>query len=574
VLRDWIDRLFGYDFFISYAHADGKKYPHALADGLNQLGFRVFLDEREYAPGAELRAATRRRVRMSSYLVLLARDRALESHWVLREAEECIRATKIPLVIDFDRRFELLAGDSPIKQVIGERIAINEAGTTETPSQEALAAIAHSFKQLRQEQLRTRLLGATVLLFAVIAGLAAWQAWLARQRQSEAEHQTRRVTASLLAIQSDRMAVDTPITALTLAAAAVRGPLEAGELPPAAAENALRRRLDETDGESVTARFGRLAAVSAGEEWIVSIDDARRLHVFDLAEGDGMPAASIVAPPPTKFLRWHFSVSDDGRWISASRRKELLLVADLHGDAVWFPLAPAEPQVERVLFDAESRWLAAITQRGPVLVWSLGRPLPAEPAVLEGEHWPDREVAAAFTPDGHLLTSGRKRLARWPLREDGTVGEPLVLAEGGHRLLRDTVDNSGRWLVTRNDRDLWLWDLAAPAPAETARVVPDSFRRSRRAAFSSQYVAVGLDKATFVMALGEEQEPVELPAVPSGGYSSGVKYLRFSRHGRWLFASTSKPEGTHIWSVTGAPSAAAPQSLPQAEHVAAARFFY
>jgi hypothetical protein len=42
------DFLFGFDFFISYAHSDGRQYPQKLADLLKSKGFRVFLDSRVY----------------------------------------------------------------------------------------------------------------------------------------------------------------------------------------------------------------------------------------------------------------------------------------------------------------------------------------------------------------------------------------------------------------------------------------------------------------------------------------------------------------------------------------------
>jgi hypothetical protein len=48
----WLnDRIFGYDFFISYSHSDGLKYPSAIQERLKQIGFKVFLDKNEYVAG-------------------------------------------------------------------------------------------------------------------------------------------------------------------------------------------------------------------------------------------------------------------------------------------------------------------------------------------------------------------------------------------------------------------------------------------------------------------------------------------------------------------------------------------
>ena len=42
-------------------------YPRRLAALLDEAGFKVFLDAEVYGPGDDLRSATRRRVRMSTF---------------------------------------------------------------------------------------------------------------------------------------------------------------------------------------------------------------------------------------------------------------------------------------------------------------------------------------------------------------------------------------------------------------------------------------------------------------------------------------------------------------------------
>jgi len=74
LVRRTADFFFGFDFFLSYAHSDGNRYPRALAAALEKRGFKVFLDEREYPAGEDLRIGTRRMVGQSRYLVLIARD--------------------------------------------------------------------------------------------------------------------------------------------------------------------------------------------------------------------------------------------------------------------------------------------------------------------------------------------------------------------------------------------------------------------------------------------------------------------------------------------------------------------
>gem|GEM_PF-6282417 len=86
--RVLVDALFGYDFFISYAHADGTDYPEKLSQDLTKLGFQTHLDTRDYHVGADLGKLTEIRLRNSRNLVVVCRPVALEkSIWVRREID-------------------------------------------------------------------------------------------------------------------------------------------------------------------------------------------------------------------------------------------------------------------------------------------------------------------------------------------------------------------------------------------------------------------------------------------------------------------------------------------------------
>ena len=52
-LQNISDSLFGYDFFISYSHADGEAYGKQLAAELRHLGYSVFLDADVYTAGTD-----------------------------------------------------------------------------------------------------------------------------------------------------------------------------------------------------------------------------------------------------------------------------------------------------------------------------------------------------------------------------------------------------------------------------------------------------------------------------------------------------------------------------------------
>jgi DNA-binding FrmR family transcriptional regulator len=176
-LRSLIDFLFGYDFFISYAHADGMFYPQQLADRLQERGFTVFLDKRVYVAGDDLRRATRRRIRMSRKLVVIARPRAMESDWVQRELQVCIAAKRIPILIDVNQTFARAPAEHIVKKMLEDNLFIPEhlASLDGEPSEDTLQELQKSFAATRQESLRLRFVSLSAIIFLAVAVIAAWQ---------------------------------------------------------------------------------------------------------------------------------------------------------------------------------------------------------------------------------------------------------------------------------------------------------------------------------------------------------------------------------------------------------------
>lgn len=176
-LRRAADVLFGYDYFISYAHADGHGYARRLAEQLDELGFSVFLDTRVYVAGDDLQAATRRRIRMSKKLVAVVRPKALESEWVLREIQVCLAAGRLPIAIDVAGTLARAPEDNPAKILLKDKLYITDPGgaAEEEPAADVTAKLARSFDATRQETLRVRALALAALVFAVVAAVAVWQ---------------------------------------------------------------------------------------------------------------------------------------------------------------------------------------------------------------------------------------------------------------------------------------------------------------------------------------------------------------------------------------------------------------
>lgn len=175
-----VDFLFGYDFFISYSHADGGNYPRELAALLKTSGYTAFLDTKVYVPGDELNAATKRRVRMSKYLVVLARPHAIDSVWVHKEVQHALAANRSVIVVDFNGGFEATS-NSPLFEELEHHLRISEKMEADgTPSQQVIEDLCRSFKARRQETIRLRAITSTAVvlflstIFAVIFGGTSW----------------------------------------------------------------------------------------------------------------------------------------------------------------------------------------------------------------------------------------------------------------------------------------------------------------------------------------------------------------------------------------------------------------
>lgn len=85
--------LYGYDFFISYAHEDGPEYSKHLRDSLEAEPYRfsVHLDTRDFSIGEDLSFLTRTRVSGSRMLVVVARKHALtSSKWKFSSNEAAV----------------------------------------------------------------------------------------------------------------------------------------------------------------------------------------------------------------------------------------------------------------------------------------------------------------------------------------------------------------------------------------------------------------------------------------------------------------------------------------------------
>src|SRR3954451_8244913 len=94
--------LFGYDIFISYPYADGKRYAEALKRQLAGLDFACFLDKQELAYGQALTSSLRAAIRRSRALVLVGTFGALRAPYVNLEVRFALANRKVVLPIDIN----------------------------------------------------------------------------------------------------------------------------------------------------------------------------------------------------------------------------------------------------------------------------------------------------------------------------------------------------------------------------------------------------------------------------------------------------------------------------------------
>lgn len=324
------DALFGYDFFISYAHDDGIAYAAELRALLAARNYTVHLDSRDFHVGYDIDLLTRIRVRNSRVLVVVGRPTALtRSLWVRREVEIFDRVGRMPVIIDVDGAVEA-AVDDPVKGTLSawlaDRRIVKEgevldphfrlidqlsAGVGQDPrlpQPSIIDALDSRFEGDRVTSRRLKIVTATLIVVSALAALSVVLAWVANLQRNVAQ---------------DRLAQ----SYLSLAEAALREGLQNRAVAYASASTNVRDRpqarklvtehpamtliamitLPQTGGEAVALRAdGTLAVGNAdGRVWLLRPDQSAGRYVG---------AAHAVSSAPVTELDF----SPDGRCLVAA----------------------------------------------------------------------------------------------------------------------------------------------------------------------------------------------------------------------------------------------------------------
>jgi WD40 repeat protein len=500
----WTQRLsdfaFGYDFFVSYKQDDGRFFPRRLATRLTALGFRVFLDENVYVAGDNLSLATQRRVRMSSYLLLVARPGAMSrSPWVLREVELSLAANRLVIVINVNDAFlkttgetrEEIARSATLRSLLGSRLSIPlQTGEATSifdgnPPEHLLEEIKRSFKATRQDTRRSRVFAAATVAFALLAAIAIFFAWQADAARARAEHEGRNSRATALAARSDLVRSARPQLAGLLARLSVQISTSHSESPTPAARQALLESVLGLNGRTVPDSKGpaTLSARSAGGSWLASATGSL-LQLWSFTEGSGFKhVRDVTLAGDLSFV--HFGYGE--RWLVAGN-KDFICFLSLGGDR---PPDCETFESDDGLLETESspdgRILVGIRYSSSVVAWSLEASAPISSKRLLGRDLPTVRNAA-FSGDGKwLITWGITSSELWLWKDEDIRNGAVPTTLKGHNSPVKTAAVSGSAGVVASaddDGTILLWTLPPGPTAYTVLVPSDGKQWTTKIGFS------------------------------------------------------------------------------------------
>jgi len=194
------NRLWGYDFFISYHWASGGAYAVQLAQQLRERGFEVFLDRSEYAMGDDWQAVGEVALRNTRRLVLVAtREAVFDSFPVEREILLFTDRNSHIVPIFFEDTFAAEEKANPGKHLVLERLPDATLYIEDSlhnlvehgPSAEVVQKLISTHRTTRTRQVRrmaTLVAMALLLAFSVAAGVSRVNAILARDAAIDARN--------------------------------------------------------------------------------------------------------------------------------------------------------------------------------------------------------------------------------------------------------------------------------------------------------------------------------------------------------------------------------------------------
>ena len=477
---DWvIDWFFSYDFFISYAHADGNTYPRKLVEQLNRDGFRAFLDEHEYKAGDDLRIMTRRRVRHSTHLVIIGRLAALtESEWVplevniYREARGLRDISRAPIVINVNDALEEALKKprqvAPLAHLIEDSkwIWIPEQipDADASPSEQTVVRLRGAFEGIRQDTKRMRIFGGLTLIFALITAWALVQWDLAEQQAAIA-------TSRRLVVEANTTPQDSPQKRILLATEAVAVAAKT-PIQRAYTEQALRDQLSTVSGKAlITNRDAVLAAnVSPDNHWLVTIHEEGSIEFRDMS--NPMAIRKGISEDTGRITAWSFS--PDSRWLLTGNHRGQLRLWNLTGSQPWedtISLDSHADMITLIVFDVQSKRVFTSDRSGKMVYMALSD---HKPKILQ-EHGKPTSMAAFYQSGKALATTAMlaEKVRLWNLNTLKELPSAIGLETNNEGITHMAVSANDRWVFTLEssfeDDVVSIWDLSQPEQRQPHR---------------------------------------------------------------------------------------------------------
>ena len=436
LFRRLANRIWGYDFFISYRWSAGGPYAVSLSERLRDTGYECFLDRSEFAVGDDWKKQGEVALRNTHRLVVIATRDAIENSAPVRhEIDVFVSRSHRVIPIVFGERFtdEEHERFPTLRSIPESTIDIIEDPDRQGigPSDDVLDKLVQAHKVLRRRSVRVLAVLAAFSVLAAAAAVAGVFWWQAEQSQRE-EFRQKLHAQSLQNLNKAELLRETqgPKLEQSLDAAAVAYGLaeEAGESTAAAAES-MRKALD-------------LLPERVGESWLpfgsksdVKLSSADRRAVFTRRVGNR--GYDVVVAELDQGGAWHvvrrFNEREHGRvlgvpgprWLVTEREGELT-VWDILGEGAnaSIPIGDAE----FVALSPDGRRVLVRQDEG--LEIRDGKDPSAQPGVLplRGRYW-----LHAFSPDGQLLACARQNdLAVVRVADGKVVLRGPITTGGGH----------------------------------------------------------------------------------------------------------------------------------------------
>jgi WD40 repeat protein len=497
--QDFASRLFGYDFFISFALGPPPRGSHGyaadLAHRLRERDLAVFFSEDEAAPGGELDDTLLKALRNSRALVVICnRGTLAEPRWIRKEVTEYRKHHPdrliIPINVDGALQDPDYASDCQAWLQYDGKIWIDDseqAVRTGIVSPAVVDRLLVAPRMTRAKQWLRRTVSAVslvLLLLAASAGLFAWQSTISgavaayEQKRATSERLVgesvallsrggpgaeERAVLQLVAAHSlevPSVALDTALVTAVNALAAVVKVADVG--------SPIQSLAFSPDGALIV--MGGIGAPEGDRLQLLDADTleaiASPVNRFDKGEASGAISVyrAAFSPVDSALLAWGGAtpgnVSD-----GFDHRLNLWNLTDSTG---WTAGGAYNGPIKDLAFSADGAWMATLARDGVVQVWSTADASPAgTPFELHDE--PANALAVSATGSiaaGGLFSASLLRRAgdRWRRQDlelpDNPDGPPvpalhaLAFSPGGERLAGG-----------RQSGEILIWDTA------TARAV-------------------------------------------------------------------------------------------------------